>query len=283
MTDYLFITGMSGAGLSTVAAALEDLGWFVIDNMPVSLVPKVAELADTNRDADRVAFVIGRFHTETPEEVASQIADLRSTWPNTRVLYLEATDESIINRFESTRRRHPLDDGTVAEAIARERRMLEAVREVADIVVDTSAYNIHELRRRVSELFATAGEKGRMVISVVSFGFSFGTPRDVDMVLDCRFLPNPHWVPELRAHTGLEKPVRDYVLAQETTKIFIDKLHDLFDFLVPAYESEGKTYLTLAIGCTGGRHRSVVLAEEIASFLASKGLEPRTLHRDIDR
>ncbi|MDA8397769.1 MAG: RNase adapter RapZ [Actinomycetota bacterium] len=283
MTDYLFITGLSGAGRSSAAAVLEDLGWFVIDNMPVALIPKVAELADMNRDADRVAFVIGRFGTETPEDVAREIGSLRGLWPSTRVLFLEATDEVIVNRFESTRRRHPLSDEAVSEAISRERVLMQALRDLADVTIDTSRLNIHELRRRLTELFAGSGSNDKLLVTVVSFGFSYGTPRDVDLLFDCRFLPNPHWIPELRPHTGLEQPVRDYVLGKEDTKAFLAKLTDLFDFLVPAYENEGKSYLTVAIGCTGGRHRSVVLAEELASYFRGKGLEPRTMHRDVER
>ncbi len=283
VTDYLFITGLSGAGRSSAAAALEDLGWFVIDNIPISLIPKVAELADMNRDADRVAFVLGRSGAETPEDAAREINALRDAWPRTRVLFLEATDEVIVTRFESTRRRHPLSDDAVSEAIARERVIMQPLRDLADVTIDTSRLNIHDLRRRMNELFAGGGSDEKLLVTVVSFGFSYGTPRDVDLLFDCRFLPNPHWIPELRPHTGLEQPVRDYVLSKEDTKAFLAKLTDLFDFLVPAYENEGKSYLTVAIGCTGGRHRSVVLAEELATYFRAKGLEPRTMHRDVDR
>ena len=160
---------------------------------------------------------------------------------------------------------------------------MQALRDLADVTIDTSRLNIHELRRRLTELFAGSGSSEKLLVTVVSFGFSYGTPRDVDLLFDCRFLPNPHWIPELRPHTGLEQPVRDYVLGKEDTKAFLAKLTDLFDFLVPAYENEGKSYLTVAIGCTGGRHRSVVLAEELASYFRTKGLEPRTMHRDVDR
>ncbi len=283
MTDYLFITGMSGAGRSSAAAALEDLGWFVIDNMPVALIPKVADLADMNKDADRVAFVIGRFGTETPDDVATEIEALRSISTSARVLFLEATDEALISRFESTRRRHPLLDEAVGDAIARERSMLRVLRDLADVIVDTSSLNIHEFRRRLSELFAASAANDKLIVTVVSFGFSYGAPRDVDLLFDCRFLPNPHWIPELRSHTGLEAPVREYVMAQDDTRLFIQKLTDLFDFLVPAYEHEGKSYLTVAVGCTGGKHRSVVLAEELSKYFAEKGLEPRTMHRDVAR
>ena len=283
MTDYLFITGMSGAGRSSAAAVLEDLGWFVIDNMPVALIPKVADLADMNKDADRVVFVIGRFGTETPDDVATEIEALRSKATSARVLFLEATDEALISRFESTRRRHPLLDEAVGDAIARERSMLRVLRDLADVIVDTSAFNIHEFRRRLSELFATSVAQDKLIVTVVSFGFSYGAPRDVDLLFDCRFLPNPHWIPELRSHTGLEEPVREYVMAQSDTRLFIQKLTDLFDFLVPAYEHEGKSYLTVAVGCTGGKHRSVVLAEELSKYFAEKGLEPRTMHRDVAR
>lgn len=283
MTDYLFITGMSGAGRSSAAAVLEDLGWFVIDNMPVALISKVADLADRNKDADRVAFVIGRFGAETPEDVASEIQGLRQNGASARVLFLEATDEALITRFESTRRRHPLFEEAIGDAIASERRTLLVLRDLADVVLDTSNLNVHEFKRRLGELFSSTATKTQLTVTVVSFGFSYGTPRDVDLLFDCRFLPNPHWIPELRPHTGLEEPVRDYVLGQSDTQLFIHKLTELLDFLVPAYAHEGKSYLTVAVGCTGGRHRSVVLAEELSKYFADKGLEPKTVHRDVER
>ncbi len=283
MTDYLFITGMSGAGRSSAAAVLEDLGWFVIDNMPSSLISKVADLANRNSEATKVAFVIGRFGAETPDDVANEILTLRQHGDNARVLFLESTDEALINRFESTRRRHPVVDESVAAAIARERKMLMVLRDLSDVVLDTSSLNIHDLKRRITELFAITTTAARLTVTVVSFGFSYGTPRDVDLLFDCRFLPNPHWIPELRPHTGLEDPVRDFVLGQDDTKEFLDKMMALFGFLIPAYEHEGKSYLTVALGCTGGRHRSVVLAEELSRYFSKLGLQPKTVHRDVDK
>lgn len=283
MTDYLFITGMSGAGRSSAAAVLEDLGWFVIDNMPSALISKVADLAGRNSGAHKVAFIIGRFGSETPQDVANEITMLRQHGDNAQVLFLEATDEALINRFESTRRRHPVSDESVSTAIAMERNLLLALRELSNIVLDTSNLNIHDLKRRLTELFSTSFIAAKLTITVVSFGFSYGTPRDVDLLFDCRFLPNPHWIPELRAHTGLESPVRDFVLGQSDTKEFLEKLTALFGFLIPAYEHEGKSYLTVALGCTGGKHRSVVLAEELSSYFSKMGLQPKTVHRDVGR
>ena len=283
MTEYLFIVGMSGAGRSSGAAALEDLGWFVIDNMPVSLISKVSELADRNNNAEKVVFVVGRYGHETIDGVRSEIEHLRYLGAKVRVLFLEATDEALITRFESTRRRHPLGDEGVAASIDKERKLLMPLREIADIIIDTSALNIHELRRRLSELFSGVGESTALTLTVVSFGFSYGTPRDVDLLFDCRFLPNPHWIPELRPHTGLEDPVKNYVMDQPDTIEFLEKLRSLFDFLLPAYEKEGKSYLTVAVGCTGGRHRSVVVANQLAEYFSSRSISPRVIHRDVDR
>ncbi|CAG4923584.1 MULTISPECIES: RNase adapter RapZ [Acidithrix] len=283
MSEYLFITGMSGAGRSTAGAALEDLGWFVIDNMPVELISKVSDLADRNSDADRLAFVIGRFGYEAIDGVVSEIERLRFNGATVKVLYLEATDEALITRFESTRRRHPIGEEGVGNAIGRERRMLLVLRDIADIIVDTSNLNVHELKRRLNELFSGPVSSSTLTVTVVSFGFSYGTPRDVDLLFDCRFLPNPHWIPELRPHTGLEEPVRDYVLEQADTNEFIKRLTYLFDFLIPAYIQEGKSYLTVAVGCTGGRHRSVVLTEVLARYFREQGLIPKVIHRDVER
>ncbi|MDA8197363.1 MAG: RNase adapter RapZ [Actinomycetota bacterium] len=283
MTEYLFIVGMSGAGRSSGAAALEDLGWFVIDNMPVSLISKVSELADRNNNAEKVVFVIGRYGHETIDGVRAEIEHLRYLGAKVRVLFLEATDEALITRFESTRRRHPLGEEGVAASIVKERQLLMPLREIADIIIDTSSLNIHELRRRLSELFTGASESRSLTLTVVSFGFSYGTPRDVDLLFDCRFLPNPHWIAELRPHTGLEDPVKDYVMEQPDTIEFLERLRSLFDFLLPAYEKEGKSYLTVAVGCTGGRHRSVVVANQLAEYFGSRSIAPRVIHRDVDR
>jgi UPF0042 nucleotide-binding protein len=281
MTDFVVITGMSGAGRSTAAGVFEDEGWFVIDNMPVALMPKVAELATQQASAiDRVAFVAG-WNTD-PAELTPMLDDLRATGSSVRTLFLDAASEALIRRYESTRRRHPVGAGEVlGAAIEQERLLLEPLRAAADVVVDTTDLNVHQLRDRVLELFADETSGRGMQVTVTSFGFKHGLPADVDMVLDCRFLPNPHWVDELRPQTGVDAPVRDYVLGTELAEGFLARLDDLLDVLVPAYQAEGKAYLTLAFGCTGGRHRSVAISEEVARRLRDRGLAPGVMHRDI--
>ena len=280
----MIIAGLSGAGRSSAADDLEDLGWFVIDNLPPTLIPKVAELA-TGPDAtyDRVALAVGT--TSELEQVLPSVAALRASQTRVRVLFLDAGTEVLIRRYEGTRRRHPTaaDQRSLAEAIAFEREMLEPVKAEADVVVDTSDLNVHQLRDRIRDLFGTDDPAHGMQTTVVSFGYKHGVPLDVDLVLDCRFLPNPHWDEELRPHTGLDAPVRHFVLRQPETTAFLDRLEHLLDLLLPAYEAEGKSYLTIAFGCTGGRHRSVAIAEEVATHLRRHGLAPTVTHRDLGR
>jgi UPF0042 nucleotide-binding protein len=285
MVDFLVIAGLSGAGRSTAAAALEDLGWFVIDNLPPSLMPKVAELVGRPRSGiDRVALVVGRGGGEEYlEEVGPAVEALRSTEHRVRVLFLEATDEVLVRRFEGTRRRHPLAAEGVVESIERERELLEPIRIQADVVVDTGDLNVHQLRERLVSLFAGDDPASGMQTHIVSFGYKHGLPLDVDLVLDCRFLPNPHWEEHLRPLTGLDEPVRSFVMSQPDTAAFLAKMEDLFVLLLPAYVREGKSYLSVAVGCTGGQHRSVVLADEFAAILRRHGFEPRVSHRDIGR
>ena len=281
VAEYLIITGLSGAGRSQAGATLEDMGWFVIDNMPTALITKVAELVSApGSETDRVALVVGRDAGQL-DELRSAVTQLRGT-SRVKVLFLEATDEVLVRRFEGTRRRHPLAREGVTEAIAMERTRLEPIRELADVVVDTSELNVHQLRERLTDLF-TASEYESMQVSLMSFGFKHGVPLDVDSVFDCRFLPNPHWIEELRSRTGLEQPVREYVLGSEEAQVFIAKLDDLLAFLLPAYVKEGKSYLTIAFGCTGGRHRSVSIAEELARRVRAHGFDPGVHHRDIAR
>lgn len=283
MSEFVVITGLSGAGRSQAGDHLEDLGWFVIDNLPPSLMSKVAELATTpSTSVSRVALVVGTgpYH----DEVLAAIARLRARADRVRILYLEASTEVLLRRYESTRRRHPLvGDLGLEDAIEDERRLLGPVRAEADVVVDTSDLNVHQLRDRVHDLFATREEAEAMRTTVVSFGYKHGLPLDVDLVLDCRFLPNPHWVDELRPLTGLDDPVRSYVLDQEATSAFLVRLEALLELVMPAYVREGKSYLTVAFGCTGGRHRSVAIAEEVARRLAGMGYDPVVSHRDLDR
>lgn len=279
--QVVVVTGLSGAGRSVAAAMFEDLGWFVIDNLPVSLVPKIAELAGSTSDYERVALVMHGYD----DEMASQVDALRSELEQLRVVFLEASDNVLIRRYKSTKRRHPLADGdeAVATSIATERRRLLQAKESADLVIDTSDLNPHQLREVLTSSFAVASDEQEMRIAVTSFGFKHGLPLDVDMVIDCRFLPNPHWIPELRPFSGQDDEVRSYVLGRDVTERFLSRLDPLLDDLLPAYAEEGKAYFTVAFGCTGGRHRSVAVAETVAHRLTSAGWAPRVFHRDIDR
>jgi UPF0042 nucleotide-binding protein len=284
MGEFLVVTGMSGAGRSTVGAALEDLGWFVIDNLPPALITRVADLAGRpGVEGDRIALVVGRAGAEPFEDVPPILESLRRSRHRVRVLFLDAPDDVLVRRFEGTRRRHPLAARGVEESIADERRRMEPLRAEADVVVETGDLNVNQLRARILELFG--GEPGiqTMQTSIVSFGYKHGLPLDVDLVFDCRFLPNPYWVEGLRPLSGVDDPVREYVLGQPETVGFLDKVVDLLLSLEPAFVREGKSYLTIAFGCTGGRHRSVVIAEAFRSRLAEGGLDAAVFHRDIDR
>jgi UPF0042 nucleotide-binding protein len=285
MTEFLFVTGMSGAGRSTAAAALEDLGWFVIDNLPPALITKVADLVGRpGSENERVALVIGRGGGDDyVDDVEPMLSRLRKARHDVRVLFLDAPDDVLVRRFEGTRRRHPVASRGVEESIADERRLLDGIRANADVIIDTGDLNTNQLRQRVIELFGDPVHTAHMQTSVVSFGYKHGIPLDVDIVLDCRFLPNPYWVDELRPLSGLDEPVREYVLSQPDTAAFLDKVEDLLVMLLPSFEQEGKSYLTIALGCTGGRHRSVVLADALAERFAAAGLRTGTFHRDIDR
>ncbi len=288
MSEFLIITGLSGAGRSQAGATFEDLGWFVIDNMPTPLITKVAELVtaepdgDTEAATERVALVVGRRAGQL-NELAGAVTQLRATTGGrVKVLFLEASDEVLVRRYEGTRRRHPISAAEgVAESIALERELLQPIRESADVIIDTTDLNVHQLRRRLIETFTPTAET--MQIQVVSFGFKHGVPLDVDTVFDCRFLPNPYWVDELRPLTGLDEPVRRFVLDQPGTNEFINRVDHLLGLVLPAYVKEGKSYLTIAVGCTGGRHRSVVLAEELVQRIGRYGFAPFVHHRDIDR
>jgi UPF0042 nucleotide-binding protein len=283
-TEFLLITGLSGAGRSNAANTFEDLGWFVIDNLPPALIGKVAELVRApGSTTEQVALVVGTGPLlEYLDALPAALDALRSTGARVRILFLEASDEVLIRRYENTRRPHPLPAERVSEAIEQEREALDEVKAQADVVVDTTDLNVHQLRDRLLEIFSSGGEQD-LQTNVVSFGFKYGVPLDVDMVFDCRFLPNPHWVDDLRPLTGLDDAVRDYVLDQPESVQFLGKVDDLLGLLLPAFVKEGKSYLSIAIGCTGGRHRSVVVADELAKLLAKRGLEPTVQHRDVNR
>ena len=283
MSEYLVVTGMSGAGRSTAAATLEDLGWFVIDNMPSALIAKVSELVDgTGSEMERVAFVVGRGGGDL-DDVLPAVDSLIAARNRVRILFLDAADDVLIRRFEGTRRRHPQAARGVVDSIADERALLLPIRDRADLVIDTGELNTNQLRSRLIEVFGSEEQGSSMRTSVVSFGFKHGVPLDVDLMFDCRFLPNPYWDERLRSHSGLEPEVRAYVLDRPETTAFLDKLEDLLAMLIPAYQKEGKSYLTVAMGCTGGRHRSVVLAEELSRRLDAHELPTTVFHRDVDR
>jgi RNase adapter protein RapZ len=282
--DFVVITGLSGAGRSEAAKVLEDLGYFVIDNLPPPLIGRVAELALVGRDRSRVALVVdarGGAFADDVSELQRALEPLRARTITLRVLFLEASDEVLVRRFEQTRRRHPVAGERVVEAIALERKLLRDLRAGADLVIDTSDLNVHELRTRILAAFTDEG--AGLLVTVASFGFKYGLPLDADMVLDVRFLPNPHWVPALRPKTGQDTAVREYVLQQDGTKAFMDRVEALLEIALPGYVREGKHYLTVAIGCTGGRHRSVVLAEELGRWLAERRFRVNVTHRDMER
>ncbi len=283
MSEYLVVTGMSGAGRSTAAATLEDLGWFVIDNMPSALISKVSDLVNgAGSEMERVAFVVGRGGGDL-DDVLPAVDALASGRNRVRILFLDAADDVLIRRFEGTRRRHPQAARGVVDSIADERTLLSALRDRADLVIDTGELNANQLRSRVMEAFGGDQPGSAMRTSIVSFGFKHGVPLDVDLMFDCRFLPNPYWVESLRDHSGLEPEVREYVLGRPETSLFLEKLEDLLAMLIPAFQREGKSYLTVAMGCTGGRHRSVVLAEALARRLDGEGLPAAVFHRDVER
>lgn len=280
MKQLLVITGLSGAGRSTSAGVLDDLGWFVIDNLPAALVPKVLELASSGSGRyDRVALAMAGYD----KEMEDQIHGLRASIGSVRIIYLNASIDVIVRRYESTKRRHPLSEGSLVDAIAREMEMLAPVKAAADLVIDTSDMNPHQLRDRLTSEFGSEDQASGMRITVSSFGFKHGVPLDVDTIIDCRFLPNPYWVEGLREQSGLDDEVRAYILDREQTDRFLDRLMGLLDELVPAHAEEGRSYLNIAFGCTGGRHRSVVIAETVGDLLKRRGWAPRVNHRDINR
>ncbi|MTK03350.1 RNase adapter RapZ [Micromonospora sp. CP22] len=283
-TTLVVVTGLSGGGRSTVARALENVGFYVVDNLPQALLLDMAELAvKAGGAARRTAMVLDVRSRAFSTDLAEAIRELKERGYAPRVVFVDADDEVLIRRFESVRRSHPLQgDGRLADGIAVERGLLEEARDQADVIIDTSHLNVNQLRRRVEELFG--GEDARRLrLTVISFGFKYGLPPDADFVMDARFLPNPYWVPELREHTGREEAVSAYVLGQEGADAFVDAYADLVNATTAGFEREGKRYLTVAVGCTGGKHRSVAIAEELAARLRRSGLAANAQHRDLGR
>ncbi|MFI6100059.1 RNase adapter RapZ [Lentzea sp. NPDC051213] len=283
--EVAVVTGLSGAGRSTAAKCLEDLGWFVVDNLPPELIATMVELGAQARGAiTRVAVVMDVRSRAFTEDLAAIIKDLDARGYKPRVLFLEATDAVLIRRFEAVRRGHPMQgDGRLQDGIEAERLLLTPLKQEADLVLDTSALSIHQLRAKIEDTFGTEAAT-RTRVTVLSFGYKYGLPMDADLVMDVRFLPNPFWIPELREQTGLDGEVRNYVLSQEGAEEFLDRYHELLRLIGAGYRREGKRYLTLAIGCTGGKHRSVALSEELSGRLASEdGMAVKVVHRDLGR
>ncbi len=277
----VIITGMSGAGRSQAANVMEDLGYFVVDNLPAEMIKfLVDQIGVPEGIRERIAVVVDTRGGVTFEALDLALKSLLQRGVRTTVLFMDADDAALERRFEETRRSHPIPEGTLAERIAEERRSFEEIRGLSDVIIDTTDLNVHELREKVEEAFEGAGRMRRLRVDVISFGFKRGTPRVVDVLFDVRFLPNPHWIPELRPLTGHDQPVRDHILSADDAGVFVDKTMDLMRFLLPKYEAEGKAYLTIGVGCTGGRHRSVALANELTRLLRVEGFDANVSHRD---
>jgi RNase adapter protein RapZ len=282
-SELVILTGLSGSGKLSALKAFEDLGYYSVDNLPLELVPRFADLVRQSTEIQRAALVVDVREGMRLDEFPTILKDVRKVLP-TRVLFLEASDEALIRRFSETRRPHPMGRGdTVVKSIRAERKRLDPIRNVADIVLDTTKFNVHDLRARINTQFEREERDQSLMISSNSFGFKNGVPTEADLVFDVRFLPNPHFVPEFRKLTGKDPKVAKYVLGFPQTKEFLDKATDMLKFLLPHYIKEGKSYLTLAFGCTGGQHRSVFIAEEMRKRLEREGYHVKSSHRDMPK
>lgn len=282
---FLIVTGLSGSGKSGAVNALEDIGYYCIDNIPPQLIPKFADIClQSNGQMDKVAIVTDIRGGDMFYQLEGGLEYLRHSGPDVKILFLDASDDVLLKRYKETRRRHPLDEqchGSLLNAITKERAVLSSIRMAADYYIDTSDMSMAQLRDTVTDLFMDNPDD-RMAVKVMSFGFKYGMCREADLVLDVRCLPNPYYIPELKKHTGLESCVRDYVMSFEQSRELEKKLRDLIDFLLPLYRQEGKTALVIAFGCTGGKHRSVTFAENMHTYLEEKGVRTRVTHRDIE-
>ncbi len=278
----VIVTGMSGAGRRTAAHALEDLGWYVVDNLPPVMLPSLHSLV-RSKDMTRLATVLDVRSRSLFEELPGVFAELEAAGTTPEILFIEASDDVIVARQESSRRPHPLQgDGRLLDGVRRERELLAMLRAAADLVIDTSRMNVHQLAARVSHAYG-GDTSDRLRVTLMSFGFKNGLPVDADMVIDVRFLPNPHWVPELRPHTGLTRPVSEYVLRQPAAGPFLGQLETLLETVAEGYLTEGKRFATIAIGCTGGKHRSTAMAEELGRRLRETGMPTKVMHRDVGK
>lgn len=283
MTDILVVTGLSGAGRSQAADDLEDLGWFVVDNLPVVLLDKVVELTgEAGGEIPKLCLVVG--HVRHQAAILDAVGSLRLRGHTVRIMFLEASTRELVRRYEATRRKHPMSDGVMGleSVIEVERAAMSPVKAVADLLIDTTGLTVHQLKSQLIGLFGPENPNDALQVSFTSFGFKHGVPIDVDMVLDVRFLPNPHWDESLRPFSGLEDNVRDFVLGQPLSEEFLTRVQDLLALVLPAYVAEGRSYLTIGIGCTGGRHRSVAMTEELGRRMSEAGHHPRITHRDIN-
>ncbi|WP_073814881.1 RNase adapter RapZ [Kitasatospora sp. CB01950] len=282
--ELVIISGMSGAGRSTAAKCLEDLGWFVVDNLPPALIPTMVDLGARSQGAvPRIGVVVDVRSRTFFDDLLTSLEELEKRGVRLRVVFLDSSDDALVRRFESVRRPHPLQaDGRIVDGIARERELLRELRGEADLVVDTSNLNVHQLRAKMDAQFAGQDEP-ELRATVMSFGFKYGLPVDADLVVDCRFLPNPHWVPELRARTGTDPDVAEYVFQQPGAQPFLDGYTELLRIITEGYRREGKRYMTLAVGCTGGKHRSVAMSEQLTKRLIADGVETVLVHRDMGR
>jgi UPF0042 nucleotide-binding protein len=279
-SELVIITGMSGSGKASVLKAFEDLGYYCVDNLPVRLIPRFADLIGQSADTPRTALVVDVREGRQLEELPAIVKSVRRLIA-TKVIFLEASDAVLLRRYSETRRPHPLGiDAPVKASLAAERRHLRHIRSLADLVIDTSKFNVHELRSHITELFQKEEKGKKILVSCVSFGFKQGVPEDADLVFDVRFLPNPHFVPEFRPLTGRHLKVAKYIRSFPQTTEFIQRISDLLVYLLPHYIHEGKSYLTIAFGCTGGQHRSVMIAEDVARRLKKSGYRVKVVHRD---